>query len=368
MKKINVTQPDLPPLNEFSKFLEEIWNKKILTNMGDFHNELEKKLCEYLGVKYISLFNNGTTALLTALKVLNITKEVITTPYSFVATSHVLKWNNITPVFVDIEEKTCNLDPKKIERAITDKTEAILPVHIYGNPCDVKVIQQIAEKYKLKVIYDACHAFGVKLQNKSVLSFGNLSVISFHATKVFNTFEGGAIVSQSAETKSKIDRLKNFGFVNETTVEGIGINGKMNEFQAAFGLAQLNYIDQKINERKRIAHFYRERLKKIDGITFLSESPGVKYNFAYFPIFVDEKKYGISRDELYNNLKNENIYIRRYFYPLISQFPAYQNLNSSKAENLPVAEKLTKQVICLPLYSNLQQNELDKIIGILNQN
>lgn len=364
-KTIYVTQPFLPPLEEFNEYLKKIWNSKWLTNQGPFHEELEAALCEYLGVKYISLFANGTLALITALQALRITGEVITTPYSFVATTHALWWNNIKPVFVDIEPQTLNIDPDKIEAAITTKTTAIMPVHVYGNPCQVKKIKEIAETYGLKVIYDAAHAFGVKIGNESILKFGDLSVLSFHATKVFHTFEGGAIVCHDEATKKRIDFLKNFGFANETTVVAPGINAKMNETQAAMGLLQLKYIDENIEKRKIITNLYREQLNNIEGITFLNDIPDVKHCYSYFPIFVEEKDYGISRNHLYEKLKKHNIYGRRYFYPLISQFPTYRGLDSALPGKLPIAENITEKVICLPIYADLEEQNVLKIVSLI---
>lgn len=364
-EKIFVTQPTLPELPEFIPYLEQIWKNKILTNNGPFHQQFEKELSEFLGVPYISLFTNGTLALVTALQVLRITGEVITTPYSFVATTHSLWWNNIKPVFVDIESEFLNIDPEKIEVAITPKTTAILPVHIYGNPCKIERIQEIADTYGLKVIYDAAHAFGVKYENQSILNFGDLSVLSFHATKVFNTMEGGAIVCHDAATKKRIDYLKNFGFANETTVIAPGINSKMNEMQAALGLLQLKSHNSKIEQRKIIAETYRMELMSQRGISFLPDPENSKLNYAYFPIFVDEKVYGKSRDQLYEKLKQNDIYGRRYFYPLISEFPMYKSLASANSENLTNAIKIAEKVICLPIYPDLEATYVNKIIEII---
>ena len=358
---INVTQPYLPPLEEFTPYLEQIWKNKWLTNNGPFHQEFENKLCEYLGVSNISVFSNGTLALLTALQALEIQGEVITTPYSFVATAHSLLWNNITPVFVDVDPIFGNLDPQKIEAAITDKTSAILPVHVYGNPCNDIEISKIAKKHNLKLIYDAAHCFGVKVDGKTILNYGDLSILSFHATKVFNTFEGGAIVCHSKEMKQKIDDLKNFGFRDEVTVVAPGINAKMNEIQAAFGLLQLKYIDQAITKRKEIAELYIQQLQNIPGIRLIShDSTGsstnsylITHNYSYFPIFINEKQYGKSRDQVYNELKAKEIFVRRYFYPLITEFPMYNHLPSSSEDNVKEALQISKQVLCLPLYPEL---------------
>ncbi len=362
---INVTRPDLPPLEEFTKYLEEIWDNRWLTNNGQFHQELEQTLAEHLGVKNVSLFSSGTLALLTALQVLRISGEVITTPYSFVATTHALHWNEITPVFCDIEPDTLNLDANKIEELITSKTSAILPVHVYGNPCDVEKIQQIGDTYGLKVIYDACHAFKVERGGESILNFGDLSVLSFHATKIFTTMEGGAIVTNDEKLKKRIDFLKNFGFADETTVMAPGINGKMNEMQAALGLLQLKYVKNNIEQRKEITHWYRERLIGMEGIQLLSDLADIKHNYAYFPIFIDQERFKSTRDEVYEELKRNDIFTRRYFYPLISQFPMYKGLSSGKPERLPVATRLSKQVLCLPLYPELNKSDVSRITDIL---
>ena len=362
---ITVTSPLLPPLEEFIPYLQQIWDNKWITNNGAMHKELERQLAEYLGVEYISLFANGTLALITALQALNITGEVITTPYSFVATTHSIFWNKCTPVFVDVEPNYFNIDPAKIEAAITEKTTAIMPVHVYGNPCDVEAIQQIAEKHHLKVIYDAAHAFGVKKDGVSILNYGDLSVLSFHATKIYSTIEGGAVICHSQEMKHHIDNLKNFGFRGETMVEEPGINAKMNEVQAAYGLLSLKYIDEAIAKRKQIVEKYRKELKNISGISFLTEQKGVEYNYAYFPIFVDETEYRMSRDALYEKLRADNILGRRYFYPLISTFEPYKELPSS--QNLPIAQKAAEQVICLPLYPDLGNENVERIISIVKQ-
>lgn len=366
-KNIPVTQPFLPPLEEFIPYLEEIWANKWLTNNGLLHQKLEKELADYLGVKYISLFSNGTLALISALQALNIQGEVITTPFSFVATTHSLWWNKITPVFVDIESEYLNLDPSKIEAAITEKTTAIMPVHVYGNPCKIDEIQRIADKHNLKVIYDAAHAFGVKINENSVLNFGDLSVLSFHATKVFSTIEGGAIICHSQEMKHHIDNLKNFGFRGETIVEEPGINAKLNEVQAAYGLLQLKYVDSFIEKRKLITEKYRSLLCDVKGISFLSDMIDVKHVYSYFPILVDEQEFGKTRDELYNKLKEFNIMGRRYFYPLISNFIPYSNLPSAAIENLSVANNASEQVLCLPIFVDLTLDEIENIVNIIKQ-
>lgn len=364
-KPVYVTQPALPPLEEFTELLKRIWDNKILTNNGPFHQQFEQALADYLGVKYISLFTNGTLALITALQALHITGEVITTPFSFVATTHSLWWNNIKPVFADIEQDYYNLDPEKVEAAITPQTTAIMPVHVYGNPCNLEAFQQIADTYGLKLIYDAAHAFGVRVNGNSVLNYGDLSILSFHATKVFNTIEGGAIICHDAKTKQRIDYLKNFGFAGETTVIAPGINAKMNEVQAAYGLLLLKYVDENITKRKSIADLYRNKLSNISGIRFLNDMKGVNHSYSYFPILVDEKMYGKTRDELYEELKKHNVFGRRYFYPLISQFPSYRGLISANPANLPIAEKISEQVICLPLYPGLDFETIIKIVTII---
>ncbi len=364
---IYVTRPFLPPLEEFQAYLEQIWATKQLTNKGNYHELFENQLADYLKVKHVSLFSNGTLALISALQALRITGEVITTPFSFVATTHALHWNGIKPVFCDIDPLTYNLDPRKIEAAITPKTTAIMPVHVYGNPCDVSRIKDIAGIYGLRVIYDACHAFGVRLQGRSVLNFGDLSVISFHATKVFTTFEGGAIVCHDEMTKKRIDYLKNFGFAGETTVVAPGINAKMNEFQAALGLLQLKYIDHSIEERRGIAEHYRRNLQGFPGITFFEDLDQVEHNYSYFPIFIDKVELGKSRDDIYETLKKNNIYPRRYFFPLISQFPTYRGLDSSNSMNLPVAEGAAQKVLCLPIYPGLEKPDLDRIADLVTR-
>jgi dTDP-4-amino-4,6-dideoxygalactose transaminase len=364
---IYVTQPFLPPLEEFEAYLKDIWDTKWVTNNGKYHQRLESALCDYLGVKYISLFSNGTLALITALQALKITGEVITTPFSFVATAHSIWWNNIKPVFADVDPEYFNLDPDRVEAAITPQTTAIMPVHVYGNPCQVDKLKKIADTYGLKLIYDACHTFGVKTGGQSVLNFGDLSVMSFHATKVYNTFEGGAIVCHDEATKKRIDFLKNFGFADETIVVTPGINAKMNEFQAALGLLQLKYVDGAIQKRKDITTHYWEKLKGIPGLSFMNDMPGVRHCYPYFPVLIDEKEYGLSRDAIYEEMKRHNIFGRRYFYPLISQFPAYKGLPSARAGNLPVAEKVAGQVICLPLYSELDLASVEVITKLLRR-
>ena len=364
-KQITVTSPLLPNLDDFNGMLKQIWESKWITNNGQFHKQLEKELAAYLKVPYISLFTNGTLPLITALQALRITGEVITTPYSFVATTHALWWNGIKPVFVDIDPATGNINPDKIEAAITPKTAAIMPVHVYGKPCDTKRIQEIADQYGLKVIYDAAHAFGVEVNGESVLNAGDLSTLSFHATKVYNTVEGGAMVMHDEKMKKRIDYLKNFGFANETTVVGPGINSKMDEVRSAYGLLNLKQVDAAIEARHQVAIKYREALRNVEGITFFDDMPGVKHNYSYFPIFVDAKKYGMTRDELYFRMKEQNILGRRYFYPLISEFSTYRGLESAKPENLPEAHKMADSVICLPMHHALNDEDIQRILDSL---
>lgn len=364
-KLITVTSPLLPNLEEFNILLKEIWDSKWITNNGQFHQQLEKALAEYLKVPYISLFTNGTLPLITALQALRITGEVITTPYSFVATTHSLWWNGIKPVFVDIDLANCGIDPNKIEAAITPKTTAIMPVHCYGKPCDTKAIQEIADKYGLKVIYDAAHAFGVEVNGESILNAGDMSTLSFHATKVYNTIEGGALVMKDEQTKKRIDYLKNFGFANETTVVAPGINSKMDEMRSAYGLLNLRQVDTAIEVRKKVALCYREVLRDVPGITFFDDMPGVRHNYSYFPIFIDADKYGMTRDELYERMKSANVLGRRYFYPLISEFSTYRSLPSAAKENLLNAHKMADSVLCLPMHHTLSEEEINHIIELI---
>ncbi len=364
---ITVTSPLLPSLNDFMPYLQDIWNRKWLTNNGYYHQELESALAEYLKVPYVSLFTNGTLPLMCALQALRITGEVITTPYSFVATTHALWWNGIKPVFVDIDPITCNIDPNKIEAAITPKTTAIMPVHVYGRPCDTKRIQEIADKYGLKVIYDAAHAFGVMVNGESILNAGNMSSLSFHATKVFNTIEGGALVMKDEQTKKRIDYLKNFGFAGETEIVAPGINGKMDEIRSAYGLLNLKQVDIAIAARQKIANFYKNAFRTVEGVTFMEDIPDVCHNYSYFPIFINAHKYGMTRDELYFRMKERNVLGRRYFYPLISEFSIYRGLESARPENLPVAHKVADSVICLPMYYGLTETELSIIINVIKR-
>lgn len=364
MNKTYVTQPFLPPIEQLLPYLEEIWKSRNLTNCAKFHQQLEEELCRYLGVNHISLFSNATIALITAIKALNVSDEVITTPFTFVATAHSLLWNNVKPVFVDVDPVTLNLDPKKIEAAVTPNTTAIMPVHVYGYPCDVEAIDVIAKRYDLKVIYDAAHAFGVHCHCGSVLNHGDLSVLSFHATKVFNTFEGGAIVCPDLSTKEHIDKLKNFGHDGETSVIEIGINGKMSEFNAALGILQLKYVDLAIEMRRKLDSAYRERLAGIKGIICLGGGGELAANYAYFPILVGND-YALSRDELYEKMKDKGVHPRRYFYPLISEFPMYRGLSSSNRDNLPVATQAASQVLCLPIYPDLQIKKVEEICNFI---
>lgn len=360
--QITVTLPLIPPLEEFIPFLEEIWDNKWITNNGQFHQRLEKALCDYLCVDFLCLFTNGTLPLITALQAMHISGEVITTPYSFVATSHALWWNGIKPVFVDIDPDTCNLDPDKIEAAITPRTTAILPVHCYGIPCDTKRIQAIANKYGLKVIYDAAHAFGVEVNGESILKQGDMSTLSFHATKVFNTAEGGALIVKDVETKREIDFLKNFGFAGETEVVAPGINSKMDEIRAAYGLLNLQHVDEAIEKRHQVAVRYREAFRGVKGIRFFDDMPGVKHNYGYFPIFVNAEEYGMTRDELYFKMREHGVWGRRYFYPLISTFNTYCGLPSATPENLPEATRVANEVICLPMHHALSKEDVDRVI------
>ena len=359
---ITVTSPLLPDLDAFHELLKQIWGSKWITNNGAFHQRLEKALADYLKVPYVSLFTNGTLPLITALQALRITGEVITTPYSFVATTHALWWNGIKPVFVDIDPATGCLDPARIEAAITPRTTAIMPVHVYGKPCDTQAIQEIADKYGLKVIYDAAHAFGVEVNGESILNAGDLSTLSFHATKVFNTVEGGAMVMADERTKKRIDYLKNFGFAGETEVVAPGINSKMDEVRAAYGLLNLEQVDAAIEARRRVAVRYREALRGIEGISCWEDMPGVRHNYSYFPIFVDARKYGMTRDELYFKMREQNVWSRRYFYPLISNFSTYRSLDSSDPKNLPVATRMADEVICLPLHHALTEADVQQVI------
>lgn len=362
---ITVTSPLLPDLEDFYGLLKDVWKSKWITNNGSFHKRLEAALAEYLKVPYVSLFTNGTLPLITALQALRITGEVITTPYSFVATTHALWWNGIKPVFVDIDPTSGNLDPERIESSITPKTTAIMPVHVYGKPCKVNDIQDIANKYGLKVIYDAAHAFGVEVNGESILNAGDLSTLSFHATKVYNTIEGGAMVMHDENMKKRIDYLKNFGFAGETEVVAPGINSKMDELRSAYGLINLKQVDAAIESRRQVAIRYREALRFVDGISFWCDSPGVRHNYSYFPIFVNAERYGMSRDELYFKMREKQILCRRYFYPLISEFSTYRGLESAKRENLPYAYKMAETVICLPMHHTLSPVDIERILNCI---
>jgi dTDP-4-amino-4,6-dideoxygalactose transaminase len=362
---IKVTSPLLPDLNEFTELLKDIWNRKWITNNGQYHQQLEQALAEYLKVPFVSLFTNGTLPLLTALQALDIKGEVITTPYSFVATTHSIWWNGCQPVFVDVEEETCGIDPDKIEAAITPRTTAIMPVHCYGHPVKMKRIQEIADRHGLKVIYDAAHAFGVQVDGESVLNAGDMSTLSFHATKVYNTLEGGALIVHDAETKRQIDYLKNFGFAGETEVVAPGINSKVDEVRAAYGLLNLKQVDTAIACRRKVAEQYREALRDVPGIRCFDDMPGVRHNYSYFPVFVDAKKYGMTRDELYFKMQASGIYGRRYFYPLISTFSPYRDLPSAAPENLPVATRIANEVICLPMHHALSEEDVEKVVSVV---
>lgn len=366
-KLITVTSPLLPNLDDFTAELKKIWDSKWITNNGSFHKELEKALAEYLKVPYVSLFTNGTLPLMTALQALRITGEVITTPYSFVATTHSIWWNGCKPVFVDIDPATGDMDPNKIEAAITPRTTAIMPVHVYGKPCDTKAIQDIADKYGLKVIYDAAHAFGVEVNGEGLLNAGDMSTLSFHATKVYNTIEGGALVMHDEKTKKRIDYLKNFGIADEVTVVGPGINSKMDEIRSAYGLLNLKQVDAAIEARHQVAIKYREALRPVEGISFFDDMPGVKHNYSYFPIFIDEKAFGMSRDALYTKMRAANVLGRRYFYPLISEFSTYRGLESARPENLPNAHKMANSVLCLPMHHALSGEDLERVLSFFNK-
>ncbi len=367
MENITVTSPLLPDLDEFHSLLKEIWDSKWITNNGSFHKRLEAALAEYLKVPYVSLFTNGTLPLITALQALRITGEVITTPYSFVATTHALWWNGVKPVFVDIDPSTGNIDPACIEAAITPKTTAIMPVHVYGKPCDTEAIQAIADKYGLKVIYGAAHAFGVEVNGKSILEAGDMSTLSFHATKVYNTIEGGAMVIHDAKTKQRIDYLKNFGFAGETEVVAPGINSKVDEMRAAYGLLNLRQVDDAIASRRKVAVAYRKALRDVPGVTFFDDMPGVRHNYSYFPLFIDAEKYGMTRDELYFKMKDAGVLGRRYFYPLISEFTTYRGLPSAAKENLPNAHRMADSVICLPMHHALSPEDIARVISAIKK-
>jgi dTDP-4-amino-4,6-dideoxygalactose transaminase len=365
---IFVSRPTMPDVKDYHRLLEQIWETKWLTNAGKFHQEFESRLGEYLGVEHICLFCNGTIALLVALHALRITSgEVITTPFTFPATVHVLFWNNIEPVFCDIDLKTFNLDPNQIEHLITPKTKAVLPVHVFGTSCNVEAIQEIADRHGLQVIYDTAHAFGVRYKDRPVVDFGDISMLSFHATKLFSTAEGGALIVRSEVQRKRINFLKNFGIADEETVIGPGINGKMSEFQAAFGLLQLDMVEKEIADRRELVKIYRRELKGLAGISYLDDIPDVKHNYSYFPILVDSDQYGMDRNELYNHLKLFNIFPRKYFYPLCSHYSCYSALPSARPENLPVAERVAEQVLCLPIYGTLDRNAVRKVCGILRE-
>lgn len=365
MNQVTVTSPLLPSLEEFYPYLQQIWDSKWITNCGSFHEQFEKALAEYLGVEYISVFTNGTLPLITALQALRITGEVITTPYSFVATTHSIWWNDARPVFVDIDPATGNIDPDKIEAAITPRTTAIMPVHVYGKPCDVERIDTIAKKYGLKVIYDAAHAFGVKVNGESILKWGDISTLSFHATKVFNTIEGGALICHTKEMKEQIDHLKNFGFEDEVTVVAPGINSKMDEVRSAYGLLNLRQVDDAIEARHQVAVRYREALRPVKGISFMEDMPGVRHNYSYFPIFINAEEYGMTRDALYEKMRSQNVLGRRYFYPLISAFSPYNKYPSADQRNLPNATKMADSVICLPMHHALTEEEITRVINCI---
>jgi len=371
-KPIYITRPLLPNREAVYRKIDEIFDSQWLTNNGPQHKQLEKVLVDYLQVSQLSLVNNGTSALQLACQALRLSGEVITTPFTFAATPHVLYWNNIKPVFCDIKENTWNIDPDKIESLITPSTSAILPVHVFGNPCNTKMIKKIAERYGLKVIYDASHCFGVRINGQGIGNFGDISTFSFHATKIFNTIEGGALSCNDPTIKMRVDLAKNFGFQGENSVIVPGINAKMNEFQAAVGLLVLNIIETEVEKRKKLTRLYQDRLNEIKGITFLDKiDKKVDYNYYNFVIRVNKDNYGKGRDELYDELKKYNVFARKYFYPLCSQFQCYKNYPSSSSKNLPIAEKISEDVLSLPLYGSLTDGYVNKIcdiIGLLGAN
>ncbi|MBN2450477.1 MAG: DegT/DnrJ/EryC1/StrS family aminotransferase, partial [Lentisphaeria bacterium] len=362
---VTVTRPSLPPLEEYVKLLADIWDRRWLTNKGHYHDLFEAALAEYLGVPYLSLFCNGTMALEVGLQALRVTGEVITTPYSFVATTHAIYWNRCRPVFCDIEAETCTLDPDRVESLITPRTTAILPVHVYGNPCRTGALQHIAETHGLRLFYDAAHAFGVHVDGVPIVRFGDLSMLSFHATKVFQTAEGGALVTDDPKLKQRIDFLKNFGFADEVTVVGPGTNGKMNELQAALGLLQLRHVGEEVARRRAVAELYRRRLEGVPGVRLMPEPMGVTRNHGYFPIFIEQSAYGMDRDALYGRLKEAGIHGRRYFYPLISEFPTYRNCAGARPDSLPVASRMAREVLCLPIYGELSLAAAEQVAAMV---
>jgi dTDP-4-amino-4,6-dideoxygalactose transaminase len=364
---INVTQPLLPDLQDYCGILRQVWDNRFLTNNGPIAKRLEKELAGYLGVPHLSLFSNGTVALQLACRVLRLKGEVITTPFTFAATSHALYWNGLKPIFCDIDDETFTIDPDRVEESITPDTTAILPVHVYGNPCKVERLHEIADKHGLKIIYDAAHAFGVEINGKPVGSFGDISMFSLHATKIYHTIEGGALTFKNPGLKQRADELRNFGIIREDRIDEPGINGKLNEIQAGMGLLLLEMVDREIARRKEITRIYRDMLHNIPGIRINKDQDGVKHNYPYFVIRVDSSEYGLSRDDLQKRLREYNIFSRRYFYPLCSQFRCYRDLPSSRAENLPVAKKASEEVLVLPLYGRLTNGEVEKICSIIGE-
>lgn len=367
-KTIPVTRPFLPPLEEFEPYLRQIWASARLSNNGPLHQELEQALCRYLGVKHLSLCANGTIGLMLALRALDLSGEVITTPFTFPATAHAITWLGLTPVFADIDPVYFNLEPGKIEEAITERTSAILPVHVYGNLCEVEKIQKLSEKYHLPVVYDACHGFGEKFGGKSILQSGDFSVLSFHPTKVFSTFEGGAVISRTAEMKNRIDLLKNFGIADEENVLLPGINGKMNEVQAAFGLVQLRYMDAGREKRKALTSYYRKCLEGVNGLAMIPEMAGLESNCSYFPVLIDGRVAGIDRDRLYEIMRTEGIHPRKYFHPLVNRTSAYAGQPSAAEDNLPVAADVAGKVLCLPMFADLERTDVDRICNLIKKN
>lgn len=362
--RIYVTRPSMPPYEEFIEMIKPLWTTHRLTNMGEYHKKLEKAMENYLGVNHVSLMTNGHMALEMILQAMNLEGEVITTPFTFVSTTHAIVRNGLTPVFCDINREDYTIDVDKIESLITERTSAILPVHVYGRVCDVDTVEKIAQKHHLKVIYDAAHAFGVKYRGNDITQYGDASILSFHATKAFNTIEGGAVVYNQKEVGEILYGLKNFGIRNEINIDSVGANAKMDEFRAIMGICNLKHVDEEIDKRRKVFLKYRDNLYGVKGIEFLPEQKGVTSNYAYFPILIDEKNYGRVRDELYNYLREKDIYTRRYFYPLTNECICYKHLFEN--ESTPVAKYISERVLTLPLFADLKDEEVDRICRYIN--